>query len=249
MHVAEVDRAQERVEGLREELRAEVAADLRAGARRRWWQRKGLRCGGCCGVYLCVLIGIPLLACYVIARTGLVDIPFMSARITHMRAPVRVVAPISVSSIEEWVTAKLRAAARAPHAASLAITVTDADLTGLLRAAIARDPRIPDVVRRSAQMTVHPDGVEGFARIPGFGQAETTLQIIAVPRVGGSGLDFTIRAVAIGNLGIPHAIATRVFDAWTNGTHLPLQFGTGAQAVVIERVVLGEGSLSIELRK
>lgn len=250
MHQTPIAEAEAKTEELRERLRGEVTAEVRASQRRRGWRRLLFRCGGCCGVYLLALIVIPMIAAALVARTGLVTVPVLSERIAHDRAPMRVVAPARVQDIGAFLDAKVRTAARQSGDASgrLTFTVTESELTGIIRGALAESRDVAVVTRANAQAAVDSDGIELSTRVHGVGGAETTIRVVGAPVVTDGRVTVDVREVTVGALGIPRVIvrplarriAVRIADA----------LGREASALpfTVERVDLATRTLAITVR-
>lgn len=203
MHQTSVERARQRVGQLREELKGEVQAEVHGDLRRARIKRWAVRACGCCSVYAAVAFAVPVVLGYLVARTGLVSIPIVGDRIRHERAPTRLVSIVRVDS------ARFAASvARPPVRAGTAtprLTVTEGELTGLLRTALA--DVAPPLLRSSAQVAVLADTVEVYGRIPGIGGAVTSVRLRGVPSVQDGALAVDLRELAIGNLGIPRPLA------------------------------------------
>ena len=245
VHSTPIERAAESAETLRERLRGEVTTELRASERRRGWRRRILRCGGCCGGYLLALLAIPVIALAIVARTGLVTVPVISTRITHDRAPVRIVTPPAPQSMATLVDAKVRAgmqrAGRAPD--RLTLTFTEREITGALRHALGESSEFPATVREYAQIAVDPTRIELSTRMDGIGDAETTVRIVGAPVLADGRWTVDVEEVTIGALRIPRLIVRPLVRRMMDRI-----FVAEAVPFILERVDLAVGAIVITVR-
>lgn len=260
MHQSKIEQAQEKMEELRRELRSEVEEEVRSNLRRRTWRNALLRVFGCCGIYLVTLLAVPVFLAYLVARTGFIEVPFLSSRVAHERAAPRTVAVTPVDA-GRLLTEKLRSVLASAFGGSAAggsgaavpervtITFSESELSGLLRSALAADQRVPAITRNTAQVAVSADGVELFARVTGSGNRESTVLLRGVPALQGDKLIAEFREVAIGNLGIPRFIANTAARSFLS--QLPtLRFGGEGPlpSFTIERITLADGAVHITLK-
>lgn len=249
VHQSKIEQAQEKVEQLRAELRTQVQDEVRANLRARTWRQFFLRLGGCCGIYLVALLTIPLLTSYLVARTGLVTVPWLSDRVAHERAPVRVVVPVA-GDAKQFLATKLRGASRSGEQPSqIGVTLTEGELTGLFRSAFEARGSSASAGRSVAQVVVRPDGVELFARIPSYGGSETTIIVRGVPTVRDGKLVADVTDAAIGNLGVPRMLAAVIARSFLG--QLPELRFEGDEvfpAARIEAISLSDAALRLVLR-
>ncbi len=251
MHQSKVEQAQEKVEELREELRTQVQEEVRSNLRRRTWRNALLRVFGCCGIYLATLLAVPVFLAYLVARTGIVEVPFLGARVAHERGASRTVAATPVD-VGQLFASKLRAAFPTSRTVpeQVTITLTESELTGLLRSALAADQRVSTVTRDTAQVAVAADGVEIFARITGYGGRETTVLLRGIPTIQDGKLVVEFRNVAIGNLGVPRLVANAIARSFL--PQLPsLRFGgDGAlPSFAVDRITLADGAIHVTVKR
>lgn len=250
MHQSKIEQAQEKVEQLREELRSQVEEEVRSSLRKRTWRTFLLRGFGCCGLYVAALISVPVLLAYLIARTGLVEVPVLSARVASERTATRTVTAQTVDA-SRLLTEKFRtllARGALPDAAT--ITLTEQELTGLLRAMVASDPRVPAITRDTAQVVVTANGAEIFARMSGYGGRETTVLLRGVPEVKDGKLAVAFTTVAIGNLGIPRVAADALTRSFLSQLP-PLRFGGDGPlpSFTVDRISLADGAAHLSFRQ
>lgn len=225
-HQTSIERAKQRVEQLREELKGEVQAEVHGDLRRVRVRRWAMRACGCCSVYAVAALAVPLVLSYLVARTGLVSIPFIGDRIRHERAPTRLVPVARVDPMRlaaNVARPSVRAGALRPR-----LIITEAELTGLLQAAIADVVPLP--LRSSAQVAVLGDVIEVYGRVPGIGSAVTTIRMRGIPSVRDGAFAIDLRELAIGNLGIPRPLARLAIRALLNRLP-PLRIPVGPTAL------------------
>lgn len=200
VHSSRIEQAKENVERLREELRAEVAQEVQANLRRRRWRDAFTRCGGCCTAYLLALVVLAGGLGYLAARSGVVTVPVLSARVVGARAPMRIVVPRAFN---------LAGRLSVPTSERMEVTMTEEELTGLLRTSVAASAGVQDAIRETIQAAITPDSIELFAEVAGVGGARSTLLLRVQPTVSASGsLELTVREAALGNLGVPSTLLT-----------------------------------------
>lgn len=248
VHTSKIEQAQEKMEGLRQELRTQVHEEVRSNIRARTWRRVLLRIGGCCGVYLLALLTIPLLVGYLIARTGFVSVPFLSGVVSHERSPSRIVTAVTVRP-EEFLAARIRSVTRPTgrQQGEAVLAVSEGELTGLLRALLDGQNTFTPAMRAAAQVAIDADRAEVFARIPAFGGGETTLRIRGIPTVREGKFALDLHEVAIGSINIPRFIAQALLNSYIE--KIPSTFAEGGRPIfALERVALSGGELQITLR-
>lgn len=239
------------MEELRRELRSEVEEEVRSNLRRRTWRNALLRVFGCCGIYLVTLLSVPILIAYLVARTGLIEVPFLSSRVAHERVAPRTVAVTPVDA-GRLLTEKLRSVlpSGGEFPERVTITFSESELSGLLRSALAADQRVPQITRNTAQVAVGTDGIELFARVTASGNRESTVLVRGVPTLQGDKFIAEFREVAIGNLGVPRFLANTVARSFLS--QLPaLRFGGEGPlpSFVIERITLADGAVHVTLKR
>lgn len=215
-------------------LRDAVVQDARRGAFRRRVRRAALSMLGCLGVSLVALGLLAFGGAYVVARSGLVEVPVLSARITHERAPRRIVVPITVS-----LEALLSHAAGSMRDGVMAVQVDERALTGLLRAALHGNSGVPAGMAESTQITVDGD-LELFARAALVGDTQTTILVRGVPEVSEGRLQLAVREAVVGTIRIPPALAQRVLNNLLARQDLP---------IAIEGIEVGERALTVRVRR
>lgn len=249
MHQSKIEQAQEKVEDLRRELRTQVEEEVRSSIRQRTWRQFLLRGIGCCGMYLVLLLSIPTLLAYLVARSGLVEVPWLSDRVVHERAPERVVAAASVGSIEQLLAPKLRALAASGGASAFpSLTFSEEELTALLRLALAGGGSSFSAQAATAQVAIDRGAVELSGRIAGLGGRATTIRIRGVPSIRDGKLDVELSDVVVGNLGIPRFLAQTIARSLID--QVPparISGGGGVPSVSMERILLQEHALSVSV--
>lgn len=239
------------MEELRQELRSEVEEEVRSNLRRRTWRNALLRIFGCCGIYLVTLLAVPAFLAYLVARTGLIDVPFLSDRVAHERAVPSTVAVTPVDAgrlLTKKLSSVLPSGREFPE--RVTITFSESELSGLLRSALAADQRVPAITRNTAQVAVGTDEIELFARVTGSGNRESTVLLRGVPVLKDGKLIAEFREVAIGNLGIPRFIVNTIARSFLS--QLPaLRFGGEGPlpSLTIERITLADGAVHITLKR
>ncbi|MDP3771257.1 MAG: hypothetical protein Q8R16_03080 [bacterium] len=247
MHQSKIEQAQEKVEDLRRELRTQVEEEVRSSIRKRTWRQFLLRGIGCCGVYLVLLLSIPTLLLYLVARTGLVEIPWLSARVTHERAPERIVAAASAGNVEQLLAAKLRVVA-VPGGSSTPqpLTFSEEELTTLLRVIFVESRSSFSAQAATMQVTIDRGAIELAGRIPGLGGTITTVRVRGVPSIRDGKLAVDVSDVVVGNLGIPRFLAQTIARSLID--QVPparIAVGGGMPSIVIDRIALQDHELTV----
>lgn len=245
-----IEQAQEGVEALRERLRSEVEGEVRANLRRKGWRRFAFRFGGCCGVYLAMLVAVPAVALYLIARTGFVTVPVFSDRVAHERTPIRTVVPTAYRPVSDLIAMEVRDAARRGTRASdpIALTFFEGELTGAIRLTLAESSGLSPMVRQHAQVVIDRGSVEVFTRMEGVGGATTTIRIVGVPTMTNGKFAFDVRAVTIGTLGIPRVIAQRLLDGLVDRIVAASAPSSSVPPLAVDRIDLADGMLTVTVR-
>lgn len=251
MHQSSVEQAQERVEDLRGKLREEVTAEVQSNLKRRVWRGRFLRCGGCCGLYAITLLVVPAIVIIFIAKTGIVDVPIVSARIGHTSAPTRIVEPTGRGDVEQLLSAKVQEAIRRGKAAGeVRIDLTEGELTQFIRVALRGQGGIWSAIGEQAQIVVSPEALELFGRAPGVGNAMTTIRITATPTIVNQRLAMEVHEVRVGALRIPRMIVSRSVNALIARVPALTISGEGAMPAItvvgIERAT-GRATLVVRL--
>ncbi|MBI4450317.1 hypothetical protein HY634_04615 [Candidatus Uhrbacteria bacterium] len=247
MHQSKIEQAQEKVEQLRQDLRTQVEEEVRSSIRKRTWRQFLLRGIGCCGIYLVLLLSIPTLLLYLVARTGLVDIPWLSARVAHERAPERMVAAAAAGNVEQLLAAKLRAVVVPGGSSIPPLTFSEEELTSLLRMVLTeRNASSFGQQAATAQVAIDRGAVELSGRIPGLGGAVTTVRVRGVPFIRDGRLAVEVSDVVVGNLGIPRFLAQTIARSLID--QVPparIALDGGMPAIVIDRITLQDHELTV----
>lgn len=247
MHQSQIEQAQEKVEDLRRELRTQVEEAVRSNIRHRTWRQFLLRGVGCCGIYLLLLLSVPALLLYLVARSGLVEVPWLSAHVVHERAPERVVTAAPIGSMEQLLASKLRAiAVPAGSSAPPPMTFTEGELTALLRAALAESGSSFAAHGATAQVAIDHGGLELDGRIAVFGGSPTTVQVRGVPSIQGGRFAVDLSDVVVGNLGIPRFVAqTIVRSLIDQAPPAKISGGRGTPSIAIDRIMLQDHVMTV----
>ncbi|MDO8621961.1 MAG: hypothetical protein Q7R80_01910 [bacterium] len=246
MHQSKIEQAQEKVEQLRQDLRTQVEEEVRSSIRKRTWRQFLLRGIGCCGIYLVLLLSIPTLLLYLVARTGLVDIPWLSERVAHERAPERMVAAAAAGNVEQLLAAKLRAVTVPGGSSMPPLTFSEAELTALLRMVLTESRSSFSAQATTAQVAIDRGAVELSGRIPGLGGAVTTVRVRGVPSIRDGRLAVEVSDVVVGNLGIPRFLAQTIARSLID--QVPparIALGGGMPAIVIDRITLQDHEMTV----
>lgn len=251
MHQSSVEQAQERVKDLRSKLREEVTAEVQANLKRRVWRGRFLRCGGCCGLYAITLLVIPAIVLVLIAKTGIIEIPVVSARIAHTSAPTRVVEPAGRGDAMQVFTAKAQDVVRRGAGASEArVVFTEGELSHLVREAFRGQGGVWADIGAHAQVVVLPGALELFARTPGVGGAMTTVRITATPTIVDQRLVAEVREARVGAMRIPRMIINRSIGALiARVPPLTIAGGGAMPAMVVAGIELVEGRATLIVRR
>lgn len=249
MHQSKVEQAQEKMEELRKELRTEVQDEVRSNVRTRTLRRFVMRIGGCCGIYLLALLTIPVLAGYVVARTGLVPVPWLGDRVAHERNPSRVVVAHPVQA-EELFAKKFRAAVHpGERPTQITVSFSESELTGFFRSILEDRGSFTPEMRAVSQVALERDHAELFMRIPAYGGGGTTVRIRGTPTVRDGKFALDLREVAVGNLGVPRFLAQTLVNSYL-GQMMSMSTvdGDSGAALALERITLAGAHLQMTFR-
>lgn len=194
----------------REAIKTEIKQEMRQEERRKRLRRLAV------GIAAAVLaVGIPALCvAAVLAKTGFVDVPVMSAWLYKSSAPSRTVLPLFGSKptdIYRVVGTKIKVD---PNTSLASIPLTEAELTTLAQQGVATSPpgSLPFKVK-SVQVAIEPDFVEIFVVSPQKGRDATVLARL-VPKVKDGKLSAEVVTIAIGSLVVPKGVGNALFAAF-----------------------------------
>ncbi|MBI4433155.1 hypothetical protein HY632_00120 [Candidatus Uhrbacteria bacterium] len=211
----------------------------RNGGRWRPWLIRG---GTCCGATLLALSAIPLFVLYGIARSGVVTIPVMSARVHHDRPPLRVVPPALVSVEQLFRNARVEA----PDV--LAIRATERELTGLLRSICVAHADVPAAACASAQVAIASQFVELYAHVPNASGDPVTIRLRLRPQVAEQRITATVEEVVVGNFRVPRVFARALVSGMLE--RVPeLRWQQDGIRVMVDAWEWGEGEVVVRVRR
>lgn len=231
MHSTKIDQAKQKVQQLREELHAEVEEEVQANIRRRRWREAFVRCGGCCGVSALGLLFVTGVLAYGVARTGLIVVPVLSARVAHERAPMRVVDAPYDSLLSFDPATLLPRAVRDGRTNEFTLPLTERELTSMLRAALVQGSNVHGTIGTSLQVIATNDALELFVRVPSFRQSccdasspTATLLVRGMPRVAEDGtLTVDVSHAEVGTVPVPSFLVSMLLSSMLRRFEFPLE--------------------------
>lgn len=224
---------------IREEVRAELAHERRD---------KRLRGCGCALLAFAVLIGAPIgVTVWLIAKSGLADIPVITSAVYVPPAPIRQVLPL-VGTTAETVAKSLVAKAKPGAATGTAeVAITEQELTTILDAAVKSGglPPLPLVgTITSAQAAVTPDFIEFYMSGSQTGGKVVPVIIRVKPIVTAGKLSFQIQEAVFGAMPLPAALLEPVLNQAADAAMSKAVGGTGTMLVSTK---LDQGRLTLTL--
>lgn len=194
--MARVDKltgVQEQMTAMRGEVLDTVRVHTRAARRKRiMWL-----------VTLILVVCGALAAAVVVARTGLVRIPGISALVYQEPVPERVV--VSGAPIESIASTALTNAL-VTGATSVSVSLPEASLTQSFRT-ILSNAQVTWVDAARAQVLVHEEGMDVWLPLSG---TESVMMARLVPHVKNGQLSITLSSVSVGAVGLPSSVIDAV---------------------------------------
>ena len=242
MHQSQREQDQQRAGQLRDELRREVTAEVHADLRKHARKKALLKFFGCAFLAFAVMVAIPLSLGAFLARTGIVEVPFLSAHIAHVTAPERVVMPTPLLHLEQRLAAAARTAAM--DGGAMSVMFSEGEVTGLLRSALAT---ASPSVAASVQVAFDSGVVEVFAYIPGV-QGATTARVRGTATIANQHLAADPLELVVGRWHAPRFVARFVVARLLAQLPPLLVPASGARPdIAVDGVTLASGYAKITL--
>lgn len=188
----------------KDELRHEIRREIKREARR----KKMSRCFGCCAAIILVILVLASLVSFVLAKTGLVNIPVFTKLFYNTPKPGRAVevktsgVPV-MESLNQQLAKQLGSAGKNNKPIFLDLKISEEELSAMLKSAAGQagqNASAPDF-----QVAIMPDKLEFFGQIPQISNSFLTLGIM--PKVVGGQLALDLVSVKVGNLALPASAA------------------------------------------
>ncbi len=196
----------------------------------------------CLLMFLIALIVIIAVGAYVVARTGLVRVPYFS-KFYHPIAPTRIVdaEPISSADFVKLVQERVLAASTTRDGAKN-VQITETEMTGLLRGVIAdRTTSTSDMLVKRIQAVVGTSSIELSGSVQTkVGEVNAFAQIF--PSVtSSSNVSFIVQKAYLGELPVSTALVERMRQSiLTNGG---MSWGVKLGSMSLKDIHLQDGSL------
>lgn len=193
-------------------------------------------------MFLIALVVIIAAAAYVVARTGLVRVPYFS-KFYQPIAPTRIVDAVPISSADFVKLVQERVlAASTTHDGAKNIQITETEITGLLRGAIAdRATSTNDMSVKRIQAVVGTSSIELSGSVQTkVGEIAAFAQIL--PSVtSSSNVSFIVQKAYLGELPVSTALVERMRQSiLTNGG---MSWGVKLGSMSLKDIHLQDGSL------
>jgi hypothetical protein len=168
---------------------------------------------GCVAVIVTAVLVLLFLLLFVIAKSGLVRLPFFSS-FYHGPQPTRVVTaqPLTQSQLESAVRAELASQVAASAPPPYRARITEEQLTGALQDALPTALRGGGWKVDRTQAVVTPQGLELLTDLE-RGSLHADLRIQLVPRLSSTGVSFTPTFVQVGDIPLTPRLAYPVVSA------------------------------------
>ncbi len=187
---------------------------------------------------LLLIVGVGLVA-YAAAKSGLAQVPLMTARYYEEPQPRAVVVPASDESGAQ-LAASIQDQTRAAFAAGAATAPATVRLSEGFLTALLQD-QLADEEVQQLQVDVTTESIELFVE-----RGTVILTIDATPVFRDGKLDFALQRVALGSLELPKMLGRMMLNS-TAGTALNGMQATLAGLGTITDVRLGEGGVDVDL--
>jgi hypothetical protein len=221
-------------------LKKEIKGELRREDARR-------RMAGC-GVGLVIvlaIVAIPVvLAASTLAKTGFVDVPFLTDRLYRSPEPIRSVRPLTGSGPKEVMQSVMSRVSFNPVTSRTKFTFSEQELTTLVQGLLADPAALPFRASR-IQVAADPDFLE-ITLVAVRPRRNAVVRVRALPEVNDGTLRFAANEVAVGGLLLTDRMGQVVLDT----------YGSSATKLLNEvlskigrphGIDLGKGRISIDL--
>jgi len=213
----------------REALKKEIVTEMKHDARR----KKLLSCGGCLLLEL-IAVSVPfMLAAVVLAKSGFVQVPYLSSWLFKPAAPVRMVTPVVGANADQIVRSSALAAKFDQSTSVLTMKFTEGELTAMARDWLpALESSLPFQVK-SMQIAVDPGVMDIFIVTPQNGH-DTTIDIGIVPTVDAGALKLIFKDVKIGSFAVPNQLSAMLTPAIDRAVSEAMNKGLGAVGQLVK---------------
>lgn len=164
---------------------------------------------------LLILASLPVLfAGYILAKSGIVEVPVMSGWVYEPITPNRSVIPLAGSGADAVLESAFIRSEYNPNFGLLKVYLTEQELTTVLNSAIKEDKTgaLPFPIRK-AQAAVNEDSMEIFAVAERGDGTEVPVRAVFRPYVSNGRLMADTKSLTVGSLGVPDFIAKRIVQS------------------------------------
>lgn len=191
---------------------------------------------------LLALSAIPVVILYFVARSGIMTIPFMAPRVQHDRAPLREVIPVP-TTVEQ-----LAGRLVLEDAQTMTLRVTEQELTGALRSALAAHADVPPLIAATMQVVMEPQRMEVYAHVPNAQGDPVSVRLRVLPKIVAHRLVAEEGEIVIGNLRLPGIFARAVISGMLE--RIPeLRLEQQGRSMEVESWELHAGQSTVRLRR
>lgn len=198
---------------------------------RRFRRRKHRRGLGCCIFFIVVLLFGVLIGCAVVAKSGVVEIPFFSDVFYRVPKPTRIVSVDADANQDLAVVAN-------PLSGTATLTISEEQLTQALRRGLGG---YDTIAISTAQAVILPEGIELFGLVTK--PVRVNITALVEPRIENAKFAVTVKKLTLGNLPLPPSWAERI-TRWLAGGIID-QTAQAINSVAIERIELHDKTISV----
>jgi len=198
---------------------------------RRPRRRKHRRGSGCCIFFIVVLLFGVLTSCAVVAKSGIIEVPFFSDVFYRVPKPTRIVEVDADANQELAVVAN-------PLSGTATLTISEEQLTQALRRSLGG---YDTVAISTAQAVILPEGIELFGLVTE--PVRVTIIVLIEPRIENAHLFITVKKLTLGNLPLPPSWAERI-TRWLAGGIID-QTAQAINSVAIEQIELHDKTVRV----
>ncbi|MBD3359364.1 MAG: hypothetical protein GF365_01485 [Candidatus Buchananbacteria bacterium] len=231
-----------------EELEAEISR-MKKGLKRKQ-NKKMFGCSGCLILFLIIILAISLIGAYVLAKSGLKEVPFLTANFYHEPEPARLVEADNVSEADKDILARLEksvsqelVAQQQINELTVSLDLSEEVLSAVLRDKIKEKASLAEKIEY-AQIAILPDNLEVFIENKDPSNLIITLNI--KPTIKDGKADLEIVNFKIGDLTLPNFIGNISFGfiaekSLNNFLNVTAKYGQ------IQNINLMNGNLILEI--
>jgi len=183
----------------RQALKQEIMTEIKQDARR----RKFINCLSCLLLEALVIFGLAVFVASLLARSGLVQVPFLTPWLYRPAQPERQVVPLAGYDAADILISEASKAKVDRLLGTFSIRLTESELTTIVKEGLDKFGGSLPLPLSSAQIAIETDVVELFAVSIQNGR-EVTVVAKVVPSVTEDGkLKLTPKELKIGSLSVP----------------------------------------------